>query len=178
MEFNNNKISTSIQYQLTNVKMFRDIFGNWKNFNSFLSQGPTIMKMHLLQEWNDLKENLKDNERILLKDLNKEVTIDDFNVTFNKTKSGTPVFFFTFPDYDYRDAASKYVALALTKNLPRYFTLEYSEKVLTHELCWVIGEFSITPEGQKQHDNYGEVDNNRLSWFAGYILGLLESENN
>ena len=79
---------------------------------------------------------------------------------------------------EHRDAASKYVALALTKNMPRFFTLEYSEKIMTQELCWVIGEFLITPNGQKQHNNYGEVDNDRLSWFAGYILGLLESENN
>ncbi len=178
MDLNNQKINTSIQYQLTNVKMFNEIFENWKNFSSFLSQGPTVMKSYLLKEWNDLKDNLKDDERLLLKDLNKDVTIDDFNVTFNKTQNGTPVFFFTFPDYEYRDAASKYVALALTKNMPRFFTLEYSEKIMTQELCWVIGEFLITSNGQKQHNNYGEVDNDRLSWFAGYILGLLESENN
>ena len=58
MELNNQKISTSIQYQLTNVKMFKEIFENWKNFYSILLQGPNVMKMHLLQEWNDLKENL------------------------------------------------------------------------------------------------------------------------
>ena len=177
MDLNNQKISTSIQYQLTNVKMFKDIFEDWKNFDSLLSQGPDIMKMHLLQEWNNLKENLKNNKGILLKDLNKDVTINDFDITFNRTKNGTSVFFFTFPDYEYKDPASKYVALALTKNMPRYFTLEYSENIMTHELCWVVGEFFITPNG-KGHNNYGEVDNDRLSWFAGYILRLLESENN
>ena len=76
------------------------------------------------------------------------------------------------------NAASKYVALALTKNMPRYFTLEYSEKIMTHELCWHIGEFLITPEGQKRHNNYGSIDNNQLSSFIGYVLGLLETENN
>lgn len=141
MELNNQKISTSIQYQLT-------------------------------------KENLKNDERIFLKDLNKNVTINDFDVTLHKTENGTNIFFFTFPDYEYRDAASKYVALALTKNMPRYFTLEYSEKIMTHELCWHIGEFLITPEGQKRHNNYGSIDNNQLSSFIGYVLGLLETENN
>ena len=178
MELNNQKISTSIQYQLTNVKMFKEIFENWKNYYSILLQGPNVMKMHLLQEWNDLKENLKNDERIFLKDLNKNVTINDFDITLHKTENGTNIFFFTFPDYEYRDAASKYVALALTKNMPRYFTLEYSEKIMTHELCWHIGEFLITPEGQKRHNNYGSIDNNQLSSFIGYVLGLLETENN
>lgn len=177
MELNNEKISTSIQYQLTNVKMFKEVFGNWENFNNFLTQGPNIVKMYLLQEWNELKEQLKNNEKLLLKDLDKIVTVNDFDVTFNKTKNGTSVFFFTFPDYEYRDAASKYVALVLTKNMPRYFTLEYSEKIITKELCWVVGEFFINSDGKIQHNNYGAVDNDRISWFAGYILGLLESEN-
>ena len=31
-----NKISTSIQYQFTNAKLFNEIFANWKNFNEKL----------------------------------------------------------------------------------------------------------------------------------------------
>lgn len=177
MELNNEKRSTSIQYQLTNVKLFTEVFRDWKNFNNILKQGPDVMKTYLLQEWNELKKQLENNENILVKDLEKNVTIDDFNVTINRTKNGELVFFFTFPDYEYRDAASKYVALALTKNMPRYFTLEYSEKILTKELCWVVGEFFINSDGKIKHNNYGEVDNNRITWFAGYIMGLLESEN-
>jgi len=177
MKSSNGKISTSIQYQLTNVKMLKEVFEDWKKFNNLLMQGPNVVKEHLLQEWNELKEQLKNNEKILLKDLDKNVTVNDFNVTFNKTKNGTSVFFFTFPDYEYRDATSKYVALALTKNMPRYFTLEYSEKIITKELCWVVGEFVPNLDGKIKHNNYGETDNDRMTWFAGYILGLLESAN-
>lgn len=55
-------------------------------YYSILLQGPNVMKMHLLQEWNDLKENLKNDERIFLKDLSKNVTINDFDVTLHKTE--------------------------------------------------------------------------------------------
>lgn len=172
----NEKIKTSIQYQLTNVRMFKNIFQNWEEFNKVLSSGPDNMKAYLYNQWNDVRNKLKDNDKISLNDVNKVVTINDFDVTFNKTKNGTPVFFMTFPDYEYVDAASKYIALALTKEMPRFFTLEYSEKFATKEKCWVIGEFCIK-DGKVRHMNYGETDNMRLSWFAGYILGKLESEN-
>ena len=32
----NDKIKTTIQYQLTNVKLFNEVFGNWKSFNNDL----------------------------------------------------------------------------------------------------------------------------------------------
>ena len=115
------------------------------------------------------------NTEIEIQDLDKIVTADDFNVTYNKTVNGTSVFFFTFPDYDYRDAASKYVALALTKQRPRYFTLEYADDFITHEPYWVVGEFVIEGNG-KAHRNLAHADNQRLTWFAGHIIGFLEAE--
>ena len=54
-------------------------------------------------------------------------------------------------NFEYSDAASKYIALALTKYFPRYFTLEYSishsfdestQKII-EKPSWVIGEFYI-----------------------------------
>lgn len=54
-----NKISTSIQYQLTNVKLFNEVFYNWEVFNEQLNKGPEQMKRYLLEEWNHLKEGLK-----------------------------------------------------------------------------------------------------------------------
>ena len=60
--------------------------------------------------------------------------------------------------------------------MPKYYTLEYSENVIDHKPCWSIGEFEIENSRLKRV-NYGTVDNMRLSWFAGYILGKLKSEN-
>lgn len=176
MNNNESKISTSIQYQMSNVVLFNEVFGNWNNFNAELKKGPEEMKKYLFNMWNKLKEDLKNKPNLIIKDVDKNVTVSDFDVTFNKTKNGTNIFFITFPDYDYHDAASKYVALALTPTMPKYYTLECSEHAVDHTPCWVIGEFAIE-EGKKKHINYGSVDNMRLTWFAGYILGKLESEN-
>ena len=176
MDNNERKISTSIQYQLSNVELFYEVFANWASFNSILEKGPSEMKKYLFDKWNTLKDELKSRDNLIVKDIDKEVTMSDFDITLNKTKNGTIVFFFTFPDYEYNDAASKYVALALAPKMPRYFTLEYSEDMFNHTRCWVIGEFAFK-DSQKTHLNYGTTDNMRLTWFAGFILGKLESDN-
>ena len=173
---NENNISTSIQYQISNVKLFYEVFANWEIFNGKLNQGPEAMKNYLLEMWNNLKNELRNNEKLIIKDVDKEVSISDFDVTYNKTKNGTSVFFITFPDYNYTDAASKYVALALTPNMPKYYTLEYSEHAVDHSPCWVVGEW-VVENTKTKHINHGTADNMRLTWFSGYIIGKLESEN-
>ena len=75
----------------------------------------------------------------------------------------------------YMDATGKYIALALTPNAPRYFMLEYSENKETHEPAWVIGELRLN-NGDVEHRFIDAVDNMRLTWFAGYILGMLDAE--
>lgn len=171
-----NKIKTSIQYQISHVKLFDEVFRNGQNFGAELQKGPAVMKEYLLNMWNNLKIELKDNDKFEFNDIDKEVTINEFNITFNKTKNGTSIFFITLPDYEYKDAAAKYIALALTNNGPRYFTLEYSEHVMDHTPCWVVGEWVIN-DGKKVHLNRGSVDNMRLSYFAGRVVGMLESAN-
>ncbi len=169
-----NKISTSIQYQLTNVKLFNEIFYNWKNFNEQLNKGPEKMKYYLLEEWNKLKEELKDNEGIVLKDIDKIVTENDFNITMNQAKDGSLVFYFTFPNYDDTDAASKFVALALTPQKPRYFTLEYSESIITKEKQFIVGEF-LVENGKRVHRNYGPLKSDKIEIFSGFVLDLIEN---
>ena len=146
---------TSIQYNISNKAIFDEVFTNWPNFNKLLAKGPDAVKQFLYENWVYLKKVLTDNKELEVVDADKEVTVNDFDVTFNKTENGT--------------------ALALTKKRPRYFTLEYSFNHLENKRCWVIGEFYIN-NNSKAHKNYGPVDNMRLSWFAGYILGMLKSE--
>lgn len=167
-----NRISTSIQYQFTNVIFFDELFLHWEEFKKHLDAGPDDMKNYIFQKWNQTKQMLQTKPNLELKDINKNITIDMFEVTFNKTQNGSSIFFFTFPDYDFRDAASKCVAIAFTKNGPKYFTLEYSEKFQTKEPCWVIGEFYVE-NNKRAHRNYGQVDNDRISFFAGKVMELL-----
>ena len=176
MDNNERKISTSIQYQLSNVEMYYDVFAKWDSFNVILEKGPNEMRKYLFEKWNALRANLRNNNDLIVKDIDKEVTVSDFDIILDRTKKGTVVFFITFPNYDYFDAASKYVALVLASRMPRYFTLEYSEDALNHTPCWVVGEF-ILKRTNKTHVNYGTTNDMRLSWFEGVILRKLESEN-
>ncbi len=168
------KVSTSIQYLISNITLFREVFNDWNKFKVMLDSGPETMKGHLLDTWNKLRKDYRNDDRMIVKDIDKEVTIKDFDITFNKTKNNTKVFFITFPDYEFYDAASKYVAIALTKDKPRYFTLEYS-KHHDNNPCFVLGEFVII-NNEKSHRNYGTIDNKRITWFAGYVMGKLEAE--
>ena len=69
----------------------------------------------LLNEWNRIKENLSKKDNIYLNDLNKNVTVDDFDITIKTIDKNIKVYFITFPDYLYTDSASKYVAFAVTE---------------------------------------------------------------
>ena len=180
---NENKPKTSIQYQFTNIKLFYEVFSNWKNFKKILASGPNNMKNYLYSEWNKLADTLKENDSLEIVDIDKNVTVDDFNITVNTTSNNIVIFYFTFPNHQYADASSKYVALALTPNMPRYFTLEYgTELTIEHDkglipskTTWFMGEFCIE-NGKKKHINYGKIDNMRLSYFAGRVCKLLEEE--
>lgn len=174
-----NKISTSIQYQLTNKKLFYDIFGNFEEFNEILKQGSNAVKQFLLDDWNEIKEELSKNENIVLKDIDKKVTIDDFDIELEEDKDGYAVFFFTFPDYEDHDAASKYIALCLLKDRPRYITLEYGESFVIKqfpekESCFMIGEFSVDENSNIVHQNYGKLEGT-LKSFKKKVMEIINS---
>lgn len=172
------KLATSVQFNFSTGRLLTNVFNKWEVFNSVLAAGPSKFREYLVSEWNDLREDLlTDTEsNVVLVDADREVGVGDFDITINKTKKSTPVFFITLPDYEYRDGTGKYVALALTEHRPRYFTLEYSENVDTHEPVWMVGELRIK-DNDIQHRNIEVANNMRMTWFAGYILGLLDSEN-
>ncbi len=167
-----NKIKTSVQYQVTNVLLFDHVFHNWYMFNQILTMGKDMTKKFLYTEWNRIKDILIKEDRTILSDADKEVTVDDFDAYALKSSVG-PIYFFSFPDYEETDAASKYVALALTFGTPRYFTLEYSYNILENKPSWVIGEFFIK-DNSKRHNNYGSIDNMELENFQKQVIDILE----
>ena len=166
---------TSVQYRFSVSRLVFNIFYDWENFDAALSAGPNKFKEYLVDEWNKLKAELIADPELELRDGAREVSVDDFDITINKTKKERPVFFITLPDYDYRDATGKYIALALLDKAPRYFILEYSEDMETHEPAWVIGELRVKDK-QVLHKAIDVADNMRITWFAGFILGLLDEE--
>ena len=170
-----NKISTSVQYQFTNVYLFDLVFKRWATFNKDLTKGSKYIKNNFCLEWDRLKKVLENKPNVEVKDLDREVTPGDFDVTVNHTKGGKIIFFFKFPDYKYFDAASKCVALALMKDTPRYFTFEYSKNSQTKEKQFVIGEFYMD-NNVKKHKNYGATKKDDLAFFANFIIKLLNKE--
>ena len=171
----NNKISTSVQYQFTNVYLFDLVFKRWATFNKDLTKGPKYIKNNFCLEWDRLKTVLLNKQNVEIKDKDKIVGPNDFDVTINHTNGGKIVFFFKFPKYDYFDAASKYVALALMRDNPRYFTFEYTKSVTTQEKQFVIGEFYMD-NNQKKHRNYGATKNDGIDFFADFVIKLLNKE--
>ena len=91
-----NKISTSIQYQMYKVALFNDVFMSWNSFNEKLNSGPENMKKYLLEMWNIVKNNLKNDNNVIIKDMDKKVTISDFDVTYNRTEKGISFFLLLF----------------------------------------------------------------------------------
>ena len=168
------KKEISIQYYVTNIRLFQEVFYNWQEFYQNLSKGLDNMQEYLYNLWNKSKEELLKRD-FTITDLDKVVKKEDFDITINFTEKNTTIFFFTFPDHPFKDASSKYVAIALCKNMPRYFTMEYAASTILNQGAdeFVIGEFVPRENGQNKHINYGFFDNSRLTFFAGYIMGML-----
>lgn len=166
-------MKTSIQYHMTNKKLFDDVYLEPKKFFNDLNKGPDFMKERLLEEWNELKNTLSKVPDLEIVDLDKEVTIADFDIGYAEAGENTQIFFFTFPEFDFGDASSRYIALVIGEGLPRYFTLEQSENYLDDETHYVIGEWKVMDEfGNVQitHVNHGFVENNNLETFMSNIL--------
>lgn len=181
------KSSTSIQYQITNKVLFDNIFLNWNKFDEALSKGPDYMRNYLVNEWNRYRDFLLSKDDLMnqidIKDMDRVVSEEDFDVQGVMTKSNVFVFFFSFPDYeeyvDYEsgfvDPVSKYVALAMTDDLPRYFTFEYSYDAMTNEPRFVIGEFYVDGN-ELAHRNYGSIEEKSLEQFAALVCQYIDSE--
>lgn len=168
------KIRTSIQYQLSNCVLYDYVFNKWNVFSEVLLNDSLKIKQMLLNEWNRIKENLSKKDNIYLNDLNKNVTVDDFDITIKTIDKNIKVYFITFPDYLYTDSASKYVAFAVTERKIFYYTLEYSFDYYTKKPSWNLGEF-YENNGIKCHRNFGSVDNPDFSSFQEQIINTINS---
>lgn len=167
------KRKISLQYQLTNVFLFNEVFGNWKEFNEILKAGPDAVIQFLFNKWNELKEYFVKREDLEVQDSEREITIEEFNVVYTPIDN-IPIFFFIFPDIVYKDAASKYVALALTEKAPRYITLECSENRLTNETHWAYGEFKFE-DNHLVHLNYGKALDISLNAFQDFVIYIVKN---
>lgn len=191
------KKGTSIQYQLSNVYLFNFIYGQWGEFMKIFHEGPEAMKEFLFNKWNELKEKLTSKEDFEIWDKEKLVKKDDFEMALRKTSKGINVFYINFP-YTEAAAASVCVAIVMTPNMPRYFTMEYSNTMadLVEQLGedrviemygrdvyeerknkaeYVLGEFVLTNEG-RIHKNRGYIPNKTVSNFVQRVEEIVDNE--
>ena len=164
---------TSIAYLLTNKILLEDIFFNWIKFHEILEKGPNAVTKKLFDLWNVSKDKLINIEDLNIIDLDKNPTIDNFDVTSNVTKNNIRIFYFIFPDADIALAQCKCTALVLTPNNPRYFTMEYFSKTPSEE-SFFFGEWTINDmKNGFTHKNYGKLNNPTIDNFAKQIHNML-----
>lgn len=166
-----NQISKA--YIVSQIKLRGEIFGDWSNFNEILKVGPSAMKEHLSKIWNDITPE-EINQGFELTDKDRVITKDSFDVTMNYVNN-YPVFYFIMPDPDSVQAQAKCVALAITPNRPRYFTMEISKRTLTDEVYYIMGEWVIK-DNNYAHLNYGPVPNGTVANFASHVTAVLEED--
>ena len=166
---------TSIAYFLTNRILLEKIFFGWNEFNEKLQKGSNAVKKELYDLWNITKDKLEKNNGLKIIDLEKNPTVDNFDITSNITKNNIRIFYFIFPDADVAMAQCKCTALALTPNVPRYFTMEYSTKIID-KVSFVFGEWQMNfKPNEFVHKNYGKLTNPTINDFAKRIHEILES---
>lgn len=148
-------IKTSIQYQLSNVVLPMDALEMQEQFNKMLSMGPEAVKRYLDNRWHFIAGKTDICE---FNDADKEITPASFNASRFIIQKNMTFYLFEFPDYEYRDAACKYGLVVISDFCQKYFTLEYSEHVISKEPCFVVGEWYKDEEGEMRHKNYGTVE--------------------
>ena len=166
---------TSRAYIASHIKLRNEVFGNWQAFNKALCSGLDVMKKYLSDMWNSITEKDTMNG-FRINDLNRSISESDFNVTHN-VLNGINVFYIIFPEPTIIQAQAKCVAVALTPNLPRYFTMEISSNYFTKEPYYILGEWQIE-NGCFKHVNYGPLNHNTIESFASGILQILNNSQN
>lgn len=169
------KHETSVAYLLPNQYLLEEVYLAWGQFQNILQQGPEAMKEKLASDWNTVKTWLKASDEIILLDEERAVTKDDFNATMALSKNEIRVFFLHFPSSDFYRAESRAIAIALTPERPRYFTMEYA--LYENSKSFVFGEFIYNIyTGERVHRNYGFLEEPTVEYFAGAVLSVLEHE--
>ena len=163
------KRRTSIHYFIAHMKIRNLVFEDWPKLNQLLNQGPEALKQYFCELWSKVKEEFKYRDDLEIIDMDKEVSMEEFEITYSVLSNNINAFAFVMPKplTDYGQAEC--VSLVLGSKIPRYFTFELSEKV-NAEKCYVIGEWQIDFENNDyKHRNYGAIDEPNIGRFLGRV---------
>lgn len=171
-----NDYYTSIQYQLTNNKIFDDVFAHADEFSKILFAGPESLKKYLVEQWESIRTDFKNKNFQNVVDIDRPVTESDFVVTGYKISEDIRSYIMAFPVSSRPDASCEVIALTVVKGRPRYFTIEASEHAMNQARCYVIGEWYVDENGRKAHRNYGTVEKINMEEFMRFIEKQVETQ--
>lgn len=170
-----NEKKTSILYQIGNYKIEYDFIHEYGKMCSIFNKGPEAVKEYLVSIWTDTRESLMGREDLKVLDIDRVISKDDFNITFNMSSKKEPIFFITFPDYNNNIAESKCIAFSITNDRPRFFAMEHRVAFEGTSDDYIFGEFEFSYTGNNfKHTNYGLLERNTVENFATRVLDMIE----
>ena len=164
--------STSIQYQISNSILLRRVFLKGDDFMKSLDLGKKSAIEDLLVDWENTREILKKTQGLEVKDIDKKVSAEDFDIYVDRDDELNPTQLFVtirFPEYDYYDKTSRFVGILLSEDLPRYFTFEYDLGVNDRK-GFTFGEYFFDYDTEKAiKQNYSFTINGRIEDFIKLV---------
>ena len=147
-------LTSSIQYQVSNVIISRDIlYSTGPFFEKVLSRHALPHYLNFL--WQSVKN--ENNPNVEFNDIDKDITENDFKVTEYFPQKNLLCILIEYPDYEYHDAASKYGFIVAGNFMPTaYFTFEYGMSIFTKEPIFFVGRW-IDNKGMVAHANHGQA---------------------
>ncbi len=170
-------MESSKAYYFSHILLRNKIYYEGKEFSDKLRQGPQVMRPYLLELWNSIDESTF-KEGVVIKDKDRVVTVDDFDITFRPYQNFN-VYFFIMPDPKCFMAEAKCAALAIDKeNRIRYLTMEiWSENEVeqmkkalgdAYTPQYTVGEWAIK-DNQFTHLNMGHLPRPTIECFASFL---------
>ena len=174
------KIKTSLLYQVSNIAFEEMSIFLFNGVVSAFKKGPEVARAFLVDLWNRrcalIKERPGQFERFDFVDIDREVKIEDFEVTFGEIPDIANVYFVHFPEVDNSssvfDGACKCLAFVLTKERPRFLTMEYGRRFSENGVtpCFFFGEWVFNYlSGNFTHLNYGTMEQDTIEYFTTIV---------
>lgn len=166
------KRKVSIHYFLAHMDIRNLVFEDYDKFNQLLNDGPDALKEYFYLLWNNKRKDFQDRYDLDVIDYDKEISKDDFGISYSILDNGQKVFNFLMPKplTDYGQAI--YISIVITSRIPRFFTLEFTNKNGTS--AYLVGEWQIDFDNNDyMHKNYGTIDEPEIGKFLGKINDVI-----
>ena len=159
---------TSVLYNFGNYKLEYDVIHDYGRICGVLNSGPDALKEYLVGLWNETREGLMNSQDVNVLDIQRVVSTDDFDVSYNLSSKKEPVFFITLPDYNNNISESKCIAVAITEEKPRFFSMQYNK----NDYSFSEIEFKYLTNKFVSND-FGLLEKNTITYFATRVLDML-----